>query len=279
MGDNATPLYLVDWPSSLLIVRGSDRASFLHNVCTADVLAMQPGDAREALFTSVKGHVLAHGVLYCRNDSLHVLVLHHDVQSLSNHLDRYIIREDVQLEAIESVPRLVVGAAEKPAGDAWQQLPLAACDVWVELDNNASTAPVDDAHAGGDEDFATLRVQSAWPLAGVDYQEGTLPQELNRNHLAISFTKGCYLGQETVARIDALGHVNKHLVLVESAHVEVGMQLHDGDKLVGTVTSAANVDGRNLGIAMVRRGSNAVGQHLQSAGKPVTIVPPPHASD
>ena len=57
-----------------------------------------------------------------------------------------------------------------------------------------------------------LRIEHQTPWFGMDASDANLPQELRRDEQAISFTKGCYLGQETVARIDALGHVNQHLV-------------------------------------------------------------------
>ena len=64
----------------------------------------------------------------------------------------------------------------------------------------------------GESAFEAARIEWGFPLYGRDITEANLPQEVARDALAISFTKGCYLGQETVARIDALGHVNKTLV-------------------------------------------------------------------
>ena len=59
--------------------------------------------------------------------------------------------------------------------------------------------------------FETLRIEAGTPLFGVDFNDTNLPQEVGRDAVAISFTKGCYLGQETVARLDALGHVNQKI--------------------------------------------------------------------
>ena len=63
--------------------------------------------------------------------------------------------------------------------------------------------------------FDAARIESGTPLFGRDITDENLPQEIDRDRLAISFTKGCYLGQETVARIDALGHVNRLLRAVK----------------------------------------------------------------
>jgi folate-binding protein YgfZ len=103
-------------------------------------------------------------------------------------------------------------------------------------------------------------------LGGVDFGEGTLPQELCRDRHAISFNKGCYLGQETVARLDALGHVNKQMVRLRAAEgttLAVGDELFDGEKLVGTLTTCTASG--EAGLAMVRRGSNAAGTELRMA--------------
>ncbi len=61
-------------------------------------------------------------------------------------------------------------------------------------------------------EWQTLRIRNRWPVLGADYDDRNLPQELDRDASAISFHKGCYLGQETVARLDALGQVQKKLV-------------------------------------------------------------------
>ena len=78
------------------------------------------------------------------------------------------------------------------------------------LDDAANVASIKDLEA--DSTFASLRVASGYPWYGVDFDDSHLPQEISREPETISFTKGCYLGQETVARLDALGQVQKKLV-------------------------------------------------------------------
>ena len=90
---------------------------------------------------------------------------------------------------------------------------LIACrrDDLPTVQNRLST----DAVPCGIDVFETARIEAGTPLYGRDITAENLPQEIDRDRLAISFTKGCYLGQETVARIDALGHVNRLLRLVK----------------------------------------------------------------
>jgi folate-binding protein YgfZ len=122
------------------------------------------------------------------------------------------------------------------------------------------------------------------PLFGTDFDENNLPQEVGRDREAISFTKGCYLGQETVARIDALGHVNQKLVGVRFSGVDIpaaGIELMKDGIQVGRVASAAYSPQLEapLALAMVRREANAPGTALESpvGGCEVVTLPLPVA--
>jgi folate-binding protein YgfZ len=102
--------------------------------------------------------------------------------------------------------------------------------------------------------FEVLRIEAGTPVFGKDITEKNLPQEIGRDARAINFVKGCYLGQETVARLDALGHVNQILrgLVFEpgSDCPPSGATLEDGDKRVGVVTSSAFSPARNASVAL-----------------------------
>ncbi len=109
------------------------------------------------------------------------------------------------------------------------------------------------------------------------FTDKNLPQEINRDTRAISFVKGCYLGQETVARIDALGHVNQQLACVRFFGNELpqpGVELLRDGRAVGKVTSAAYSPALDtfLALAMVRREANAVGTRLTSPAGDCEVV-------
>jgi folate-binding protein YgfZ len=123
----------------------------------------------------------------------------------------------------------------------------------------------------------TARIEACSP-APADIGTKSLPQELGRDARAICLTKGCYLGQETVARIDALGHVNRRLVAVAaSAPLAPGAAVTQAGEAVGTVTSACWSPrlACHLGLAIVHvRGlGDPVG--LAVGGSPARVVPPP----
>jgi folate-binding protein YgfZ len=110
------------------------------------------------------------------------------------------------------------------------------------------------------------RIENFWPWFAVDFDDKNLPQELDIDARAISFKKGCYLGQETVARLDALGQVQKRLCLVDisqqaydvSATVApfVGQTLHVEEKPIGTITSLVQIPLSEhdwIALAMLKR--------------------------
>jgi len=277
--------YFCDWQHQQFKVTGGDRATFLHNMCTADIAKLGVGQTCEAFFTNVKGHVLGHGWISCRADCHVVQLFQTDAAPLLAHLDRYIIREDVQLSAEDSCSILLVGPTGPPslaAASNIEPFNLLSKPTWL-IETKGTRAALETEldsfgyQQGDAELFEALRVESGWPLAGIDFSDATLPQELNRDLRAISFTKGCYLGQETVARIDALGHVNKTLVGVQFTGDSVpplGLGLVHADKPVGQVTSVAWSPARDapLGLAMVRRPANAAGTLLSSEGGEATVV-------
>lgn len=278
---------------------GTDRVSFLHNLCTNDIRRLRVGNGCEAFLTNVQGKILGLVHVFCCADSLVVETVPGQAEFLMEHLDRYLIREDVQL--IDRTPSwgelLLRGdLTEKRLSELGVTVPRHVLDhVELELDGHpvslrrldmgkptflisGNSSAVDavaqqlkSANLVQCDDTAveTVRVEAGWPQFGQDVTDQNLPQEVDRDDRAISFTKGCYLGQETVARIDALGHVNRKLVGVRffaDTVPEVGTPLLIDEKQVGQVTSAVfspAIDAP-LALAYVRRGKNAVGTQLQS---------------
>jgi folate-binding protein YgfZ len=279
---------LAGW--STLRVAGRDRATFLHNMCTNDVKGLTPGGQCEAFFTDVKGKIVGHANIFARPDELLLVGVPGQAARLAAHLDRYIIREDVQLADISADLEwaLLIGPHAKQVGDLGSSDALLKTAVsfepcvqiwaggfWVGMRTQDRAKP----QAAGDAVWEALRVESGWPLFGVDFDDSNLPQEVGRDARAISFRKGCYLGQETVARIDALGHVNKRLATLRlSQEAAVGEELFDGEgKPAGTLTSVAwspKMDAW-LALAMVRRGVNEPGASLVCRGHAATVIETP----
>ncbi|MEX2091085.1 MAG: glycine cleavage T C-terminal barrel domain-containing protein [Pirellulales bacterium] len=271
---------LVDWSSVTLT--GADRQAFLNNFCTNDVKRLGPGEQCEAFITNVKGKILGHGLVHCRDDELVFITVPEQAAKIIEHLDRYIIREDVQLRDTTAERAYLLIAGGEAAGKGltqepwihWRLLNVPFCGLLEAKPDMLSQVrqelTADGATPCGGAAFDALRIESGSPLFGIDFDEENLPQEVGRDELAISFTKGCYLGQETVARIDALGHVNEQLAGVRFAGPNVpepNMELTSDGKPAGHVTSASFSPqcGAPLALAMVRRRWLAPGSQLESA--------------
>jgi hypothetical protein len=287
---------LSGWSS--VTVSGADRQAFLNNFCTNDVKRLAPGTACEAFFTSVKGKIVAHALVTARHDEVVVVMVPEQAAALVAHLDHYLIREDVTLTdtSAERVYRLAAGdragevvAQVKRAAPADLSLRAISWDVAdgrsaVLVESRPAAADTlkqifaeHGAMPCGPQAWEAARIEWGLPLFGRDFDGSDFPQEVGRNERAISFTKGCYLGQETVARIDALGHVNQQLVGVRFASADVpaaGTPLsHDG-ATVGHVRSAAFSPrlGTPLALAMVRHERTAPGSRLQSPADECEVV-------
>ncbi|HEV2969791.1 MAG TPA: glycine cleavage T C-terminal barrel domain-containing protein [Pirellulales bacterium] len=279
---------------------GDDLATFLHSFTTNDIRGLRPGKGCEAFALDARGHVLGHLLVFCTPHSLVVDTVPEQGEKLIRHLERYLIREQVEihdrtdewgellLAGSEAEQLLHDAAVTVPAGRLeHEQAQLAWQTVWIRRvdmagprsfliagERGAIDALVIALAAEGAtpctlQTFETVRIEASFPWYGRDITDKNLAQEVNRDRLAISLTKGCYLGQETVARIDALGHVNKTLQSVRFSGGTVppaGSELRCGQSQSGEVTSATYSPHLNapLGLAYIRRGLEAIGTKLDS---------------
>lgn len=287
---------------------GEDRASFLHNLCTNDIRKLSPGSGCEAFLTTVQGKTLAFVLVFSGPTSLVLKTVPAQAEKIIHHLDKYRVREKVELidRSQDWSSWLLAGAQSEALLEklthgklpkerlASQEAVISNHHVWVRrVDLTGPTGFLIDcprgdfsaigaalrtagAHRVGHEAFDAARMEVGFPVFGRDITENNLPQEVARDSRTISFTKGCYLGQETVARIDALGHVNKTLVglhYLVSQVPKVGATVMNGDEPVGTVTSATWSPKFNAPIALgyVRRGFNLPGTRLASHIGPTEV--------
>src|SRR6478609_5625660 len=109
---------LTGWSS--ISVTGADRQAFLHNFCTNDVKRLVPGGSCEAFITNVKGKIVGHGLIGCADDELEFVGAPGQAAAIIAHLDRYIIREDVQLaDTTESRSYVLVLGGDKNPGESF----------------------------------------------------------------------------------------------------------------------------------------------------------------
>lgn len=270
-----------------IVVTGRDRAKFLHSFCTNDVKSLTPGSACEAFFTDLKARVIAHGFVLTLDESIEVWLLGCPTAALCRHLRKYVITDDVVLEECPEV-ELIASKRDPPSSDGalpttadTTQPRLLQCiqgtsggttetpratELLVEWSHQllalrashpAVPRRLEVSHDGlSTNEFERLRIQEQFPIVGVDVDADHLAPEVGRDDRAISYRKGCYLGQEPIARLDALGHVNRSLrvVLANVAESITGAKVVGADgREVGRITSDAPTDsGGRAGLAVLR---------------------------
>lgn len=283
-------------PRERLLILGPDRAKFLQNLTTQDVQTLKPGQGAEAFITSPQGRALGYVTLHATDDAILLRTDPGGLEHVLPHFQKYGIFDDVSFEPYDKhfpgaqewhlvgdeCRRLLEVAFDDP--DDGRLINHASLPDWPVLTIREQLTPAPGvtllvpgthAHALSDslerlagpsslvkaspELFELWRIEAGTPVYGQDVTVDNLPQEVDRNTRAINFKKGCYLGQETVARLDALGHVNKLLrgllldPIVEPRPGETTLQAEDG-KPAGRVTSVAYspAQGRWIGLGIVR---------------------------
>lgn len=277
----------------LLRVTGSERVEFLHGMCTNDVAGLPVGGSLYAAFLTPKGAMVCDGRVLKRQDDLVLDTEPGHLAVLQGFLQQYLISEDAELVPADelAVVGLLGPKAEAALGALPGELVLGrlvsffpqGIDVLVPRQQLAA------AHhslAGiGQVDAATLevlRVEAGVPRFGADLTSTTIPLEANLER-AIALQKGCYVGQEVIARATYRGHVNRKLtgLLLGALEPAPGAELHRGGKKVGwltsVVTSAAR--GQNVALGFVHREALAEGTTLELAsGGTATVAALPLAS-
>jgi folate-binding protein YgfZ len=248
-----------------LALTGDQAAEMLNGQVSNDVEALAPGTGCYAALLTNKGKMLGDLRVLDTGGELLLITERAALQALFDQLRRGMIgwraelhKRTVQqglLSLVGPRARAVAGAAGLPAAEhanapaaiAGAPVVLVATDLGVDVLCAAEdTARVRDAliEAGAvavDEAAAELaRVESGRPRYGIDLDETTIPQEAGLNDRAVSFTKGCYVGQETVARLHWRGKPNRHLRgLRLSAPAPRGTPLRLGAREVGRLGSVA----------------------------------------
>lgn len=218
-----------------LVVRGADATSFLHGQLANDVSGMPVGTARRSLYLSHKGHALAEVMVMRHGRNDYELVEEGGAVSwVKAELERHVVFDDVAVEGPTPVGLVTVqgeGAAhvlaralgvEAPVGEAVassregsayrrRRSEAGGYDVlWGEPAELLPTLASAGARVAAPEDIALLRVRALIAHVPQDAGEGVLPQEAGLED-ALSYRKGCYLGQEIMARIEARGNVRRTL--------------------------------------------------------------------
>jgi tRNA-modifying protein YgfZ len=253
-------LFYAESPRDVLALTGRDRTSFLQGMVTNDVLTLLPGQSCYAFHLDATGHVLADMYVLCLEDKLLLVTESGMGEILNNLLEHYLVMERAKITSVNYnhylflstispfVPRdplhhPAAGYPAKEGSEALGEMEIDSLRYSHPLGFGLLTEEPLETLTGYQQISAdaleALRIEAGVPRFGIDIDKRVLAPETGQATRAIHYKKGCYVGQEIVARIDARGHTNRRLVrLALPAPVPPETPLLLEGKEVGRVTSS-----------------------------------------
>ncbi|HWC15159.1 MAG TPA: hypothetical protein VG929_11305 [Actinomycetota bacterium] len=242
---------------------GPQRAWFLHQILTQDFETIAPGESRPAALLTAHGRMVGFMEVVATEDAL---LMHFEPElstTLPDAISRYVLATDVQIEDVtDSMGLLLVagkGALDvvRDLGPAvtvheTDELGIPAAYVWIERGHVGAVAAAvaeKGAVTATEEQLEGIRIANGIPRWGRDMDDKTFPQEVGIDERAVHYDKGCYVGQEAMAKIHLRGKVNRRLRVLEAREpLAPSSELVAGTETVGTVTSVAG----NKALGMMR---------------------------
>lgn len=268
----------------LLRLSGSDVRRFLQGILSADVEAARPGYALPAAILTVKGKLVTEAiVLACADGALHLALPAEAADEAIALLDRHIIMDDVALERADDVEFAMIWP-EPIAGAGIECLEtLYPGPGWLVFGAPAAVAAaLANATEANSTTWDARRIEAAAPAWGREITAGTFPPEVGFV-AAVSYDKGCFMGQEPLARIHARGQVNRVLVRVHAGTCPEGpveLAAPERPQAGRADTWAPDASGGASGLAIVHRSAAAPGTVLEGAGiGPVEVRSGPLGDD
>ncbi len=283
------------------VVKGGDRVSWLNGLLTCDLANRKPGDAVYGLAVATKGRILSDVVVVLGVERVLLLAQSAAAEELRASLDRHLMMEDAELEVsppdgvfiafVHGPKAAEVLAAARSAGADGGELDRTGLGGAVLVAEGSARAGARSAVVGAleaigglwgdDAGWETLRLERGVPRFGRDFDATTYPQEASLEKVAVSFSKGCYLGQEVVCMLELRGHVKRKLV---SLVLDAGDAPAKGTPLldaqggaVGEVTSATTSPslGRPVALAMIKFALAEPGRDVRVGGTSAKVVDRP----
>lgn len=260
------------FPAAWLRITGTDAANFLQGQFTNDLRGLATGEVGKCvygLWLNQKGKVLADSFVLRGGEADTFWVLSYDSPAalIRERLEAYVIADDVVIDDltgdwegiafegnVAEVRAWLGSAATGGYGFAGRRGAAEHAEfVYPRSAAAVVTERIQNLRALSAEEVARRRIAAAIPAVPADIGPGDLPNEGALEDSAISYTKGCYLGQEVMARLKSMGQVRRRLLRVrgEGAMPAIGAALWQGERQVGTLRSAVAAEGGFIGLAML----------------------------
>jgi folate-binding protein YgfZ len=287
--------YVVGEPErSVLAVSGGDRVTWLNGVVTCDAALATPGRAVFGLLLSKQGKIHTDFWLLASPERLFLVVAPGTLPLVRTELDRMLVMEDAELEDVSGELALLtlvgpdghtlaggIQAGQLAAMGTVDRPGLSGTVVLVPRPELASVVAALAASGAVQPDpleWRRIRVARAVPAFGADYGPTDNPHEAGLDRSAVSWSKGCYLGQEVVFMQDARGKLKRRLVplAVPAGIPAAGAEVRSAaDEVVGEVTSVVPNGAGAVAFARVRAPHFEPGTPLSVAGFPAEVAPGP----
>lgn len=271
-------------------VTGPERQDWLSGLVTADIKGLAPGEGCYALSVNKKGRIQAETYVVVADDRILIGVEQTLAADLVEAMDKYLIMEDAEIALVSPSwswwlahgpdAKLVAGSAREAEGVVGLAAMGEIATAIIALAPGAHPSPGElltrpsGALLATPEGWERIRIERMLPRFGVDFELNCYPQEACLESLAVSFNKGCYLGQEAVFMLEKRGHVAKRLVrlvLDGDAPPPGEPILTPAGESVGAVTSSIADAGKAWVIGQVRYKQTASGTELMIGGRSATV--------
>ena len=286
----------VDPDRTLLQIEGTRAVAVLNGLLSTDVTALRPGDAALSFVLTSKGRPVALPVVLRLDDSILLDVSRAALPGLLDHFGTYLPPRFASVVPLDDGRRVSLIGPRSAEVAAELHLPGslfrverapeegAGVDIYLPDGGSDQEAIESAARAAGGEvaaaaDYETWRIERGIPRFGLDITAENLPQETGLVPRAVSFDKGCYTGQEVVARIHYRGQVNRHLRGIRPADsysgpsIPPGTEISREGRVVGTITSWCDSPRLGpIGLGYVRRELTAGSAVEIASGHPFTCI-------
>ena len=265
--------------TSIYKLTGADRLDFLHGQVSNTVKGLKVGQHNTSLMLNIKGHALAQLQVYVNEDSVLIAVEGGMGSFVKAHLERHIIFDQVEIEdlsdswvaftvigsqASEKLSELIDGLSDFEQGSFQilhdqiisqaKRAQQISFDILTTIDNASTLVEnIKTIELAGEDLLTLVRIEAGLAHAEFEGGEGSLPQEVGLEPF-VHYKKGCYLGQEIMARIEARGNLRKDIFALELSAVPSDSVLTTEGKKVGKITSVAtHPDKGVIGLASLRK--------------------------
>ena len=240
----------------ILTISGEDAGELLQGQMTQDVRKLEDGKIHITSFCNVQGRVIASAFIQERNDQYDLILSSEIIDDLENHLQRYILRSKV---LIEQSDEKTFGAYKSDINEDSKECRSLKNDPKRVL-TLSSQVPESIDNFITSEEWIRCDIENSIAIIYKESTEKFIPQMLNLDILdAVSFSKGCYTGQEVVARVQHRGKIKQRMFKFKTENEDLishGSEIHHESKKVGTVVISELIDNYTIGLAVINSADN-----------------------